>query len=74
MLLVLVPLLLKQDSWPQRGKERPVIRMYCAWYIHRAGDNCANLASSVYGQGCGPMCIGTMRCNVREVRQWRGTT
>ena len=62
VLLVLVLIWQKQDPWPQRGKEPPVRLVYCAWCIHRDGEDCTEQGSPVFGQSCGPVCIGAVRC------------
>ena len=71
VLLVLVLLWQKQDPWPQRRKELPVMLMYCAWCIDRVGEDCTNQASPVYGLSCGPVCVCAQWCEVREVERWR---
>ena len=70
--LVLLVLLLywqKQDPWPQRGKDTPIMLTYCAWCIHRDGEDCTNEASPVFGNSCGPVCIGVQRCEVRQLKR-----
>jgi hypothetical protein len=53
-------------SKPRRKAEAPT---FCAWCIHRAGDDCTHPGSPVSGQPCGPVCIGRVVCTVREARR-----
>jgi hypothetical protein len=56
--LVLAPVWQWRNPWLQRKREPPVILMYCAWCIHRGGEDCTNSASPVHEERCGPVCIG----------------
>lgn len=47
----------------------PYLLTYCAWCIHRAGDDCTHPESPVYNQPCGPVCTGARRCSVRVVKR-----
>ena len=40
-----------------------------AWCIHRDGDDCTHPGSPQAGQICGPVCVGRLPCQVREVRR-----
>lgn len=59
VLLVLVLYWQRRDPWPQRRKEPPVILAYCAWCIHRDGEDCSQPGSPVCGQPCSSVYIET---------------
>ena len=69
VLLVLVLCWQKQDPWPMRRKEPPIMLMYCAWCIHRDGEDCTSEGSPVYQQSCGPVYMGAQQCEAREARR-----
>ena len=58
VLLVLALVWQWRNPWPQRKREPPAIHMYCAWCVHRDGEDCTNSASPVHAERCGPVRIG----------------
>ena len=58
-----------ERRYPSQQRHSPHAEglIFCAWYVHRDGDDCNHPGSPVHGQGCGPVCIGVQRCEVREV-------
>jgi hypothetical protein len=43
--------------------------LFCEWCISRDGEICTHSGSPVYEGSCGLVCIGDLRCKVREVRR-----
>ena len=37
---------------PSKPRERPEVLTFCAWCVHRDGDDCTHPGSPVYGQPC----------------------
>ncbi len=54
---------------PLLYKPRPTA---CAWYIYGDWDGCTHSRSPVSGEACGPVCIGEMKCKVRDMHQCPG--
>ena len=50
---------------PSKPWEHGYLLTYCAWCIHRAGDDCTHPDSPVYNQPCGPVCTVARRCHLR---------
>ena len=50
----------------RKPRERPT---FCAWCAWRDGEDCTNPASPVFSRACGPVCIGDLACDVREVHR-----
>lgn len=71
ILLALGLVLLEQRREPGRGLpgKRRELPTFCAWCISRDGETCTNPGSPVSGRSCGPVCIGDLACEVREVRR-----
>jgi hypothetical protein len=51
-----------QFTGSRQPKEQPT---FCAWRIWRTGADCTNPTIPVFGQTCGPVCVGAQR---REAR------
>jgi len=67
--VALVPLAILALWWLARtspGKDTG--DPFCAWCTWRDGDTCTHPKSPVSGRGCGPVCIGDLQCNLRELR------
>jgi hypothetical protein len=60
----------KRYPSPSKPRDPDLAPTLCAWCEHRAGDHCTHPGSPVYGQPCGPVCIGSEWCDVREVKRW----
>jgi hypothetical protein len=41
---------------------------FCVWCLYRRGDVCIHPSSPVYSGECGSVCIGHVRCEVRQER------
>jgi hypothetical protein len=57
---------------PLRPNEQFEALAFCARCVHRCGDRCTHPSSPVRGQECGPVCVGRVGCEVREVRRVTG--
>lgn len=66
-LIVLAYELERRYPWPREPK---VALTFCAWCIQRDGETCGHPDSPVAGESCGPVCIGRLHCEVREVEKW----
>jgi len=53
------------DGWEKRYPY-PDPEAFCAWCVWRDQEDYTNAAGLVYGQSCGPVCVGKVRCEVRE--------
>jgi hypothetical protein len=69
LIMALIYYLQIRYAVPRRPNEQLEALAFCARCVHRHGDLCTNPASPVYGQACGPVCIGDVQCKVREVRR-----
>jgi hypothetical protein len=71
ILLALGLALLEQRQDPGRGlpRDRRELPAFCAWCSWRDSEDFTNPGSPISGQACGPVCIGEVKCGVREVEK-----
>lgn len=69
LIMALIYYLQIRHAVPLRPDEQFEVLAFCARCVHRHGDLCTHPSSPVFGQACGPVCIGDLACNVREVRR-----
>jgi hypothetical protein len=53
----------KQYTGSRQTRERST---FCAWCVWRDAEDCTNPASPVFARTCGPVCIGTLGCEMRR--------
>lgn len=56
----------RREEREDQPKETPAV---CAWCVWRVGDVCNGEGSPVYLGECEPVCVGRLKCRVREVRR-----
>lgn len=56
----------RREEQAEGPTEMPTV---CAWCVWRDGDTCTAKGSPVYMRECGPVCVGRLKCKVREALQ-----
>jgi hypothetical protein len=69
LIMALIYYLQIRYAVPRRPNKQLEALAFCARCVHRHGDLCTHPGSPVFGQACGPVCIGDLACSVREVRR-----